>query len=105
MDSYIGGPTITSLRIMSSRKNDQGPFAGKGQIAHECLELTHTNVCGPLNIQSHGGYEYFITFIDDYSRFGYVYLLHYKSESFEKFKEFKAKTKMQLEKCIMTRSI
>ncbi|WVZ97784.1 hypothetical protein U9M48_043296 [Paspalum notatum var. saurae] len=30
----------------------------------------------------------FITFTDDFSRYGYVYLMRHKSESFEKFKEF-----------------
>jgi len=33
--------------------------------------------------------RYFITFIDDYSRFTYVYLLRTKDEAFGKFKEFK----------------
>ena len=37
-----------------------------------------------------GGYNYFITFIDDLSRYGYVYFMKYKFETFEKFKEFKA---------------
>ena len=36
------------------------------------------------------GYEYFITFIDDYSRYGYIYLMRHKSKAFEKFKELKA---------------
>ena len=39
---------------------------------------------------------YFITFTDDYSRYGYVYLIKWKSEAFEKFKEFRAKVKNQL---------
>jgi hypothetical protein len=34
--------------------------------------------------------RYFIIFTDDFSRYGYVYLMRHKSESFEKFKEFKA---------------
>ena len=37
-----------------------------------------------------GGYKYFIRFSDDYSRYGYIYLMHHKSEAFEKFNEFKA---------------
>ena len=36
-----------------------------------------------------GGKRYFITFIDDYSRFTYVYLLKTIDEAFGKFKEFK----------------
>ena len=46
--------------------------------------------------QANGGYEYFITFMDDYSRYGYVYLMKWKSEAFEKFKEFRAEVKNQL---------
>ena len=64
------------------------------------LELEHSDVCGPLSIQAKGGYEYFITFTDDYSRFGYVYLMKRKSEAFEKFKEFKAEVENQLGKRI-----
>ena len=49
-----------------------------------------------MSIQERGGYEYFITFTDDYSRFGYVYLMKWKSEAFEKFKEFRAEVENQL---------
>ncbi|KAJ8499554.1 hypothetical protein OPV22_010106 [Ensete ventricosum] len=38
-----------------------------------------------------GGYSYFITFTDDFSRYGHVYLMKYKSEAFEKFREYKNK--------------
>ena len=40
--------------------------------------------------------EYFITFTDDYSRYGYIYLLKHKSEAIEKFKEFKLEVETQL---------
>ncbi|PKI54881.1 hypothetical protein CRG98_024712 [Punica granatum] len=46
------------------------------------------------------GYSYFITFTDDYSRYRYVYLLKYKHESFEKFKEFKFEVEKQTGKSI-----
>ena len=61
----------------------------KGNRSNELLELVHTDVCGPINIRAHGGYEYFITFTDDHSRYGYVSLMHHKSNSFEKFKEYR----------------
>ena len=66
------------------------PFKAKGYRAKEVLDLVYTNLCGPISTSARGGYEYFITFIDDYSRYGYIYLMHHKSETFEKFKEFKA---------------
>ena len=43
-----------------------------------------------MSTNARWGYEYFITFIDDYSRYGYIYLMRHKSEAFDKFKEFKA---------------
>ena len=64
------------------------------------LELVHTDVCGPMSTKAKGGYEYFITFIDDYSRYGYMYLMRRKSETFEKFKEFRADVENQLGKRI-----
>ena len=76
------------------------PFNAKGRRAQELLELVHSNVYGPMSIQARGGYEYFITFTDDYSRFGYAYLMKWKSETFEKFKEFRAEVENQLGKRI-----
>ena len=55
-----------------------------------------------MSTHARGGYLYFVTFIDDYSRYGYVYLMKYKSETFEKFKEFKAEVEKQLGKSIKT---
>ncbi|WJZ88365.1 hypothetical protein VitviT2T_007671 [Vitis vinifera] len=78
------------------------PFSAKGERAKVPLEIIHTDVCGPLNVKARGGYEYFVTFIDDYSRYGYVYLIQRKSEAFEKFKEFRAEAEKQLSKSIKT---
>ncbi|KAK1560777.1 hypothetical protein Q3G72_030819 [Acer saccharum] len=75
-------------------------FSAKGARATECLGLIHTDVCGPMSIQARGGYEYFITFTDDYSRFGYVYLMRHKSDAFDMFKAFKAEVENHLEKHI-----
>lgn len=48
--------------------------------SNELLELIHTDICGPFNIPSWGGEKYFITFIDDFLRYCYLYLLHEKSQ-------------------------
>ena len=53
-----------------------------------------------MTTPARGGYEYFITFTDDNSRYGYVYLMRRKSDSFEKFKEFKAEVERQTGKLI-----
>ena len=56
--------------------------------ASELFELVHSDVCGPMPIPSLGGSRYYVTFIDDYSRYTFVYFMKNKSEVFEKFKEF-----------------
>jgi len=83
-------------------KMTKTPFGGKGQRASETLELIHSDVCGPMTTHARGGFSYFITFIDDYSRYGYLYLMKYKSEAFEKFKEFRNEVEKQLGKSIKT---
>ena len=77
-------------------------FSTKGSRATEPLQLVHSDVCGPVSVQARGGYEYFVLFIDDYSRYGYVYLMHRKSETFGKFKEFLAEAEKQLGKSLKT---
>ena len=63
-------------------------FTGHPERAGELLEIIHSDVCGPMNTGARGGYFYFVTFTDDLSRYGYIYLMKHKSETFEKFKEF-----------------
>lgn len=52
------------------------------------LELVHSDVCGPMENTSIGGCRYFVTFIDDYTRYSSVYFIKEKSEVFTKFKQF-----------------
>lgn len=54
------------------------------------LELIHTNVCGPMHTQSLNGSKYFILFVDDFSRYTWVYFMRMKSEAFQIFEKFKA---------------
>ena len=62
--------------------------SGTMKRANDLLEIIHTNVCGPMSVEARGGYRYFLAFTDDLSRYGYIYLMKHKSETFEKFKEF-----------------
>ncbi|KAI3445119.1 hypothetical protein Pfo_001784, partial [Paulownia fortunei] len=66
----------------------------------DVLKLIHTDICGPFPTASWNGQQYFITFIDDYSRYGYLYLIHEKSQSLDVFKAFKAEVENQLGKRI-----
>ncbi|GJS27464.1 retrotransposon protein, putative, ty1-copia subclass [Tanacetum coccineum] len=68
--------------------------------ATDLLGIIHTDVCGPLRLVSRQGASYFVTFMDDYSRYGYVYLLKHKHEVFETLKVFKNEVENQLGKTI-----
>ncbi|KAL0421379.1 UNVERIFIED_CONTAM: Retrovirus-related Pol polyprotein from transposon TNT 1-94 [Sesamum latifolium] len=46
------------------------PF-GKAKRATHPLELVHSDICGPMNVRARHGAFYFLTFIDDYSRYGF----------------------------------
>ena len=81
-------------------KMTKDPFTGHSERANELLDLIHTDVCGPLRSDARGGYKYFITFTDDFSRYVYVYLMRHKSESFEMFKSFQNEVQNQLGKTI-----
>ena len=69
-------------------------------LSLDLLEIVHSDICGSLRTKTHRGMEYFITFTNDYSRYGYIYLLIYKSEAVEKFKEFKLEVENQLGRSI-----
>ena len=64
----------------------------------QLLELIHTDICGPFDAPSWSGEKYFITFIDDYSRYGYTYILHDKAESVNVLRLFIDEVERQLEK-------
>ena len=53
-----------------------------------------------MSVHAKGGFIYFITFIDDYSQYGYLYLMRYKSKAFERFKEFRNEVEKQLGRSI-----
>nr|GEU94539.1 hypothetical protein [Tanacetum cinerariifolium] len=83
-----------------SGKMARNPYTHQVERAKDLLGLIHTDVCGPFNIVSRQGASYFLTFINDFSRYGYVYLLKHKQEVFETFKVFQKEVENQLAKTI-----
>nr|GEU97303.1 hypothetical protein [Tanacetum cinerariifolium] len=83
-----------------SGKMTRKSFSHRSERAPDLLGIIHIDVCDPLRHVSSQGASYFITFTDDYSRYGYVYLLKHKHEVFETFKVFKNEVESQLGKTI-----
>ena len=61
------------------------------EINSKTLDLIHTDICDMKSTPSRGGKKYFITFIDDCTRFCYVYLINSKDETINTFKQYKMK--------------
>ncbi|KAJ9565416.1 hypothetical protein OSB04_001382 [Centaurea solstitialis] len=70
-------------------KAHQLPYKESKFRAHKPLELVHSDVFGPVKQTSISGMRYMVTFIDDYSRYVWVFFMKEKSDTFSKFKEFK----------------
>ena len=66
----------------------------------EPLELIHSDICDLKFIQMRGGKKYFLTLIDNCTRYCYVYLLRSKDEALEMFQHFKNEVENQLDRKI-----
>lgn len=65
------------------------PFAKGNPPCTEKLKLVHSDVVGPMRVESLEGARFFITFIDDSTRYCEVYLLKKKSAVLEAFNNYK----------------
>ena len=66
----------------------------------ELLDLIHSDICDLKFVQTRGGHKYFITFVDDSTKYCYVYLLKSKDDTIEKFVIYKNEVENQLNKKI-----
>jgi len=81
--------------IIAKQHRDSFPKTSNWR-ANQVLKLIHSDLCGLMNPASNSNKKYFITFIDDYSRKTWVYLLTEKSEATEKFKLFKTRVEKEI---------
>nr|GEY72989.1 hypothetical protein [Tanacetum cinerariifolium] len=65
-----------------SGKMTRKSFPHRPERATDLFGIIHTDVCGPLRHVSRQHASYFITFTDDYSRYGYVYVLKHKHDDY-----------------------
>ena len=68
-------------------KSHQLPYPRPSSVSSHPLELIFSDVWGPAP-SSVGGNKYHVSFIDNYSKFTWVYLLKFKSDVFQRFHEF-----------------
>lgn len=81
------------------------PFPKKSQRSTKILEIVHSDVWGPARVESLGRARYFVTFIDDYSRWCEIRVLRQKSDVLQAFRDFKVQIEIQTGqkiKCLMS---
>ena len=89
------GTCVDCIKGKQTNKTSKG-----AKRSEEILGIIHTDICGPFPTPCLNGQRYFISFIDDHTRFMYLYLLFEKSEALDAFKIFKQEVEKQLEKKI-----
>ena len=63
-------------------KMTKSSFKSKSYTACDILELVHTDLCGPIGVKRYHGDQYFILFVDDYSKMMTIMFLKVKSNAF-----------------------
>lgn len=82
-------PCLMGKTTKASHKKINGP------VSREVLDLVHLDVWGPSPTTSLGGARYFLSIIDDYSRYTVVYTMSRKSDVFYCFREYLADVERQ----------
>lgn len=60
------------------------------------LNLVHSDICGPMNVESLRESRYFVTFIDDFSRYTETIMLRKRSDVLNAFKNYKRRMENQI---------
>lgn len=71
-------------------KQTRLPFDRTRFRAKRPLQLVHSDICGPINVDTHDGKKYFCTFVDDFTHNTVTFLMSAKSELFDCFSTYKA---------------
>ncbi|GJU39114.1 retrotransposon protein, putative, ty1-copia subclass [Tanacetum coccineum] len=95
-DALFDAQSEVACLMLGTRK----PFPHQVERDKDLLGLIHLDVCGPFRTMSKEGASYFITFNDDFSYYGYVYLMKHTHKVFETIKVFQNEVENQLGKKI-----
>lgn len=96
---------IKKIFVLAARRKGAAqpylPFPSFKKIAP--FALVHSNVWGPAPVPSLSGSRYYVIFVDDYSRFTWIYIMKHKSEVFSHFQAFRASVEKAFDRPITTR--
>ena len=76
------------------------PFNSSESISTDIFDLIHSDVWGPSPISSIGGSRYFVVFVDDYSRYSWIFYMKHRSELLQVYSNFAKMVETQFSKRI-----
>jgi hypothetical protein len=88
---YLGNTSISDISECSGckfAKMSALPFNKSTSVSTSPFELVHTDLWGPSPIATKGGSRYYVSFVDDFTRFTWVYLLTHKSDFYQTYRTF-----------------
>ncbi|KAL5787839.1 hypothetical protein ACOSP7_004788 [Xanthoceras sorbifolium] len=95
----LGHPSLSRLQLLASQghlgsiqfqkfdcischfgKQTKLPFNNNASFSSAPFDIVHSDIWGPATVPTDGGSRYFVVFVDDYSQYIWIYLLHHRSE-------------------------
>ena len=76
------------------------PFNTSESISTDIFDLIHSDVWGPSSVSSIGGSRYFVVFVDDYSRYSWIFNMKHRSEILQVYSNFAKMVETQFSKRI-----
>ena len=99
---HLGSVSFNKFDCMSCQfgKQTKLPFNNSDFFSSAPFDLVHSDVWGPAPFTTEGGSRYFVIFVDDYSRFTWIYLLKHRSDLVSIFQTFHKMIQTQFSRTI-----
>ena len=98
----LGSVSTENFDCVSCQLGKQSalPFNTSESISIDIFDLIHSDVWGPSSVSSIGGSRYFVVFVDDYSRYSWIFNIKHRSELLQVYSNFAKMVKTQFYKRI-----
>ena len=104
MDSrgLLGSVSTENFDCVSCQLGKQPalPFNSSESISTDVFDFIHSDVWGPSLVSSIGRSRYFVVFVDDYSRYSWIFHMKHRSELLQVYSNFAKIVETQFSKRI-----
>uniref|UniRef100_A0A2N9FJA4 Integrase catalytic domain-containing protein n=1 Tax=Fagus sylvatica TaxID=28930 RepID=A0A2N9FJA4_FAGSY len=100
--NFLSKPVLEHCHHCLAGKMHQLPFPSSNKQVQSPFELVHSDLWGPAPVVSTNAFRYYLVFVDEFTKFTWVYLLKHKSDTFHTFTQFQAMVHTQFSLPIKT---